>query len=529
MNKRTLQTVSRWRAQYNPLRGLTFQRAVSMLEEGERGAYADLQWTYRFVEKRDAVLRALVELRTSAIKKLDWDIKTVDCGKDTARQAIAEQQAAALRSAYEKIANLKEAVAFLALAQFRGYAHLEKIYAGDNPAGAVVELQPVPQWHWCRDTLYGPWLYNAEAASTNRGMPIEERHFIIREVERPINEIGFLCFLRKNLSQKDWDGFVETYGIPPLFAEMPASVPPNKEDEYQAMAEAVVGDMRGTLPNGAKIQTVDAGARGNNPFRDHLTYQNEDVVLAGTSGKLTMLSSPTGIGGGATDAHQDTFDSLAQAEAGEISELFQEQFDRIVLDRSGFAGQTALAYFEIAAEDKADIGQILDHAVKAAQAGLRIDPAQLSEKTGYQLTAAPAPAAPIQGSALQLPASAAGGRTLNRASALTPPSDAYRAASLQRLGGALAEDLRPARERLLSALDESDDTKRRAALTALRAELPALLKGADSATAAVFADILGTALVSGAAAGRDTLAAEKPTTRNAQGIFARAFRFLFSR
>lgn len=193
MNHRTLQTVSRWRAQYNPLRGLTFQRAVSLLEEGERGAYADLQWTYRFIEKRDAVLRALVELRTSAIKKLDWDIKTVDCGDDAAKQATAEKQAAALRLAYERIGNLKEAVAFLALAQFRGYAHLEKVYAGDNPAAGVVALQPVPQWHWCRDTLYGPWLYNAEAASTNRGTPIEERHFIIREVER-LN--GFLDALR---------------------------------------------------------------------------------------------------------------------------------------------------------------------------------------------------------------------------------------------------------------------------------------------------------------------------------------------
>lgn len=524
MNHRTLQTVSRWRSQYNPLRGLTFQRAVSLLEEGERGAYADLQWTYRFIEKRDAVLRALVELRTSAIKKLDWDIKTVDCGDDAAKQATAEKQAAALRLAYERIGNLKEAVAFLALAQFRGYAHLEKVYAGDNPAAGVVALQPVPQWHWCRDTLYGPWLYNAEAASTNRGTPIEERHFIIREVERPINEIGFLCFLRKNLSQKDWDGFVETYGIPPLFAEMPPSIPPNKEAEYQAMAEAVVGDMRGTLPSGAKIQTVDAGARGTNPFRDHLTYQNEDVVLAGTSGKLTMLSSPTGIGGGATDAHQDTFDSLAQAEAGDISELFQKQFDRLVLDASGFAGQIALAYFEIAAEDKTDIGQVLDHAVKASQAGYRIDPAELSEKTGYKLIAAPA-AQPIQGA----PLSALAPLSRNRASSITPPSEAYRAAALQRLGNALSQDLLPEREAFEAALAEPDEAKRRTMLLALRERLPQLLtekEAKSSATVQAITDILGTALVSGATAGREAAA---PTTKNHIGRFVRACRQLFTR
>lgn len=535
MNTRTLQSVSRWRAQFNPLRGLTFQRAVSLLEEGERGAYADLQWTYRFIEKRDATLRALVQLRTAAIKKLDWDIKLVE-SDDPTRTALAAKQAETLRAAYEKIDNLKEAVAFLALAEFRGYSHLEKVYAGDNPAGGVVHLDPVPQWHWCRDTLYAPWAYNESAASTIRGEPIDPRHFLIREVAAPIDEIALLCFLRKNLSQKDWDGFVETYGIPPVFATMPPNVPPDKEAEYQAMAEAVVGDMRGTLPNGADIKTVDAGQRGANPFKEHKSDQSEELVLAGTSGKLTMLSSPTGIGGGATDAHQDTFDSLAQAEAAEISELFQKQFDRAVLDAAGFSGQPALAYFQLAAEDKTDIGQILDHAVKASQAGYRIAAAELSEKTGYQLTEAPAPASPavpgsgfgVPGSGLQLPlsASTAGARTLNRASALTPPSDEYRAASLQRLGSGLAKDLQPARERLLAALDESDDAKRNAALTQLRADLPGLLKGSDGATASAFEEILGTALVAGAAAGRQAAA---PTTRNAESIFARAFRTIFSR
>ncbi|MCS6248684.1 MAG: hypothetical protein H2173_14515, partial [Opitutus sp.] len=51
---RQLKVAAKWRAQFNPLRSLTFQRAVSLLEEGERGAYAELQWTYRFIEKREA-------------------------------------------------------------------------------------------------------------------------------------------------------------------------------------------------------------------------------------------------------------------------------------------------------------------------------------------------------------------------------------------------------------------------------------------------------------------------------------------
>ena len=45
---KNLQASSNWRAQYNPLRGLTLQLLVALLESGERGDYARLQWLYRF-------------------------------------------------------------------------------------------------------------------------------------------------------------------------------------------------------------------------------------------------------------------------------------------------------------------------------------------------------------------------------------------------------------------------------------------------------------------------------------------------
>jgi len=35
---------NQWREYVNPLRGLTLERIVSLIEQGERGAFADLQW-----------------------------------------------------------------------------------------------------------------------------------------------------------------------------------------------------------------------------------------------------------------------------------------------------------------------------------------------------------------------------------------------------------------------------------------------------------------------------------------------------
>lgn len=64
---------------------------------------------------------------------------------------LANEQAECLRDAYDRIVNLREAVAFLATAAFRGYAHVEKNFDGQ---GRIVRLEQVEQWFWCRDGMF---------------------------------------------------------------------------------------------------------------------------------------------------------------------------------------------------------------------------------------------------------------------------------------------------------------------------------------------------------------------------------------
>jgi phage gp29-like protein len=381
-----LQLSTNWRAQFNPLRGLTIPQLVTMLEAAERGNYARLQWLYRFVEKRNSTLRAVLQRRQASLTRLDWDIRLRDAATTASAinpRTLAARQAAVLRDAYERIENLREAVTFLALAEFRGYAHVERHY---DSRGQTVRLEPVPQWFWARLGPDAPWQYNAEARP---GLPmpgdpvLDPARFIYRENDSPIDEIAVIAHVRQSLSQKDWDGFIETYGLPPLFLELPADIPAEREAEYQAQAEAIIGDARGTMPHGTQIHTVDSGARGQNPFAEHLAYQDELIVLAATGGKLTALTE-SGSGTLAGGAHQRAFDDITEAEAALITEVFQRQFDAPLLAKM-FPGQPQLAYFELAATRSLDPADIIAQALTLAKAGYEIDPAELSEKTGYRL------------------------------------------------------------------------------------------------------------------------------------------------
>jgi phage gp29-like protein len=386
---KNLQLSTNWRAQFNPLRGLTIAQLVTMLEAAERGNYARLQWLYRFVEKRNSTLRAVLQRRQASMTRLDWDIRLRDARPAGVAvtpmnpRTLAARQAAVLREAYECIGNLREAVTFLALAEFRGYAHLERHF---DRQGRTVRLEPVPQWFWARLGPDAPWQYNAEARP---GLPmpgdpvLDPERFIYRENDSPIDEIAVIAHVRQSLSQKDWDGFVETYGLPPLFLELPPDIPAEREAEYQAQAEAIIGDARGTVPHGTQIHTVDSGARGQNPFAEHLQYQDQLIVLAATGGKLTALTE-SGSGTLAGTAHQRAFDDITEAEAALISEIFQQQLDAPLLAKH-FPGQPQLAYFELAATRSLDPADVISQALTLARAGYEIDPTELSEKTGYRL------------------------------------------------------------------------------------------------------------------------------------------------
>ena len=396
-------------------------RVISELEAGQRGDYAMLQWLYHFIEKRDATLRGAKRRIRSSLLKLDWNIK-VQANLDETTAASAAVQQASLRAEYEKIANLRQALAHLASAEFRGYAMLEKHFDG----GSIMKLEPVPQWHFCRDGIYGEWRFqeNAMGGAAN-GTPIDPARFVIREVEDPINEIALICFCRKGLSSKDFDAFIARYGIPFVFwvlsDAMAAALAndPAKMTEWMQIMRGIGSDGEGIIPGGT-LETLEGGGGGKdqNPFLQHLGYQDEQIVMAATSGKLTMLNDAAGLGGSNSDTHADTFDEIALALAMEISETMQQQLDGPLLDRL-FPGERHFCYFELAAKDAEDVTAIVANAKTLSEAGMEMDVADVAERTGYKLTRKAAEVSSVQGSSLKPQASAS---SMNRELAPDAPN-----------------------------------------------------------------------------------------------------------
>lgn len=379
---------NRWRDSLNPARGLNIVRAVTLLESYSRGDFTDLMWTYAApstgIEVLDADYSALITRRLAAIRRMSWEVKLVE---DTAigfSQATADAQAAKLREVYEGIDNLTEAIEHLALATFRGFSLAEK---WRNREGAIYHFEIVDHWNLVRDGMRGGWKYNPDArpatfeAISGEALPLEQ--FLIREESRPIGPIALLKFIRGNLGEKDWDGFLEIYGIPGGVVIMPPDVQPEREGEFEQAAREVAEGGSGALPHGSEYKP-NSEPRGNNPFKERLDHLAEKLILAGTGGKLTMLAAPTGIGKGPSEEQADVFTEIASAEAVEISELFQQQLDIEILS-AAFPGQPVLAYFELCHQQETDSSAVVEDVSKLSAAGYSVDVAQVEEKTGYKI------------------------------------------------------------------------------------------------------------------------------------------------
>lgn len=507
--------INAWREDHNPLRGLTIARAIALLHEYQLGRMADLQWTWFFAEQTDPDMIALLALRVAGLVEMDYNLSP----EEDADAGLVDEQIEFLTEKLSKIDNLYEAIEHLAMAPFRGFAHVEKHYTG----GEITHLEPVDQWNLLRDGMRGAWRYNPTAISTDYlslgGEDLPMEHFLYRQCQRPINRFALLKFVRGGLSEKDWDAFNEIYNIPGGVVIGPPDVPEGDEPIYEDAARRVAEGGSGYLPHGSQYIPNEM-PHDPQTFKLRLEFLSEKLVLAGTGGKLTMLTA-AGSGTLAGGAHAQVFASIRSAEAMRISEIITRGMITPWLNQ-GFPGKEHAVYFGLAANEETDSGAAVEQVAKLSAAGFQCDPEQVTQKTGWKVT--------LKRQAL-LPAPdeepAKPGIT-NRASAVSERGTEVR--FMARVEQMLAEaDLavleplivrvRPIRAELvrISALDDSEFAAGMAALQPLlrrlQADLPDLerevLTGRPDLEHA-FTDIVGTAFLSGAVEAQEVRSARLP-------------------
>lgn len=451
-----------WMETFNPLRHLTLQQAQMIFDAARRGCDARLQWIYQNIEEVDPTLMICAERRASALVDLDWTTRTKPARRfKDYDEKLAEEQAAFLSYAYGQAedSNLFPAIEHLSTAFFRGHAHVAPVYSEDGMS--LKGFQLLNAWNLTRNIKDNTWHWNPNADETVETanldlLPREEVVHFVRS--RHIDYPAMAIHLRTTLGEKVWGQFLERYGIPPVIVTMPQDIDPNQVEKFAAAAQSIYEGSVGALPAGSQVHYASE-ARGVNPFKEFLDHQQQLMVLMATGGMLTSLTGATGIGQGASDAHEETWRTIVRRDAALIATALNRTVTDTLLDRA-FPNQPHLAQFDFETDPQPSAMEVFDLAGKAVTAGYKISQDELEERTGYTLSEnAPTPDA--LGGGVSSPF------LMNKAA---PTSAAFKK-EFAALATALQVDLSPAAEAVQTFL--ADPTAEKAAW--LMSVLPQLL------------------------------------------------------
>lgn len=368
------------RERRNDLPELTPARARELYEAYRRGEMADVQLMWDQLEERDETLFTVLHARLGALAEMPWTVN-IDADLSEDKQALAEQQKELANKLLAAVENLPEALAHLGMADFRGVAALEVTGNAQRMRWEVIE-----PWNLCRPVRRGPWYYNAEATSTPiRTEELDPAAVIIREAH-PIDLPAMFLICAKYLSVHAWDAFLEVFGIPNVFLEMPPATPEDKALEFDAIVQRLIGEGRGTVPSGAKFHTVETSKDNTQSFEARARWCNEAIIQLATGGLLTVTTQ-SGSGTLAGNAHSDSFGRLCAASARSISAAINRQFLRPSL-QAAYPHSPILVRFELAPEPVDDRLQVAQLIATLASAGYRAKDDDVAELMNMQFTAA---------------------------------------------------------------------------------------------------------------------------------------------
>lgn len=368
------------REQSNHLPWLTPQRAVELYEAYRAGNYAEVQLVWDQLEEYDDTLYTVLAKRQHTLAAMPWQVSidSAAVGDDPAKQHLAASQQDYLRRALLAVENLEEAVTHLGMADFRGVAALE--VTGNDARQRWEVIEP---WNLARPARRGPWMYNPEAAPAYSALEtLDPARCIIRE-ERPIDLPAMFLIVDKMHAVRGWDTFLDVFGSPSIFLELPPSTSEEHAREYDERVQRIVSDGRGTIPSGSKFQTVETTADNSASFEARARWCREAIITLATGGLLTV-DAQSGSGTLAGGAHADSFAELMAGTAAGIANAINRQWCRPRLMRA-FPRCRAYAYFDLAPEPVDDRKQQAEIITQLAAAGYRATDEQVAELTGLEV------------------------------------------------------------------------------------------------------------------------------------------------
>lgn len=472
----------------NPFRGLTPQLLSAQLDEFAAGHLRSASQTWDMMERRNPMLGSVARKRYKSVSRLDWQVLKSDDSPE------AELHAKVLEEFWDRVQvtdamdrNRKGGLSLLLAQAARCIGHrwsVHEIVWKPEPGRLGATFTLVPLWFFENTTgelRFLPGDYS------QAGLDLEPGGWLVHCGDG-LMEATSMLVSQIGLGLGDWLSYSEKFGMPGLLGKSGAQPGSAEWDQFcEALAE-FGQDWAAVMPQGSDVQLVEAGGAAGLPQKELVEYFERRVVTLWRGADLGTMSQ--GAGGVGASLQGDETDILIEDDVPNLVEPLRAQVERYVIEWYFGAGVEPKAYLTLPLPERDTTDQDLRIDETLTRLGVPLATADTAERYGRQMAkageatlAAPQPAAPSPGA----PAGP------------FPRFGLANESSVDEFAAAMAEDLKPVRERLIAIQRMDDPSAQRGALLSLRLELRDYLRRArgGSTAARAMERILGAAMVGG--------------------------------
>jgi phage gp29-like protein len=492
----------------SPIKGLTPARLISWLDAWNRGDLRQAVLGWQQILERDDQAGPCFHKRTRGVARLSWEILPIE------DSAAAKEHQARLEHFYNHLTafdglnemergGVRQLIKQMMTAEAMRYAMHEIIWRPGYEGGLTAQFKFLPLQFFENTTGRLRYLRSDHAvAGTDLNEFFGEGNWMCNTGAGLMFATSIAYLFKTPNGLKAWVNFAEKFGIPGIHATTSAQ---EGSAEWDKLVNAVTGygeDLALVTDEGTKINPLAVAGAGQSPHAALVDRMDRAISRIWLGGDLaTMSAGQQAVG---SEAQTGDLDLLREDDAQAITDALNEYVDRQVIRQLYGDGVAPLAYFQLVVPKKKTTDETARKIEVAAKHGVELSKAYVRQelnlpepKPSEDLITAPAP------SPVGAPPPFA------RASNEAPPA-ALRTAALRQLTAAQAATLKPLVDRIEAILALPDD-RIDAALEALKRDLPRLQREVlrDAQLALAFEQILGTALVQGAA----TAAESKTTSR----------------
>lgn len=376
-----------WKQQrFNPLSGITGASMAALLNQFDSGYVrgASLAWA-EMIERDDKLVVAVPKLLDNVAER-PWEILI---GKEVKEEQRAEAEAhqAVLQRFYSRMryehalelhekGGVKMVIRRTVEAVLYRYS-ISRILWQPSTEGITATVRHTPLALFENTT--GEMRWTGVAGGT--GVKLDDlENWLIAVADRCLMKALSICYMFKRLPMQDALNFCQRFGIPTVHGETNAKPGTEDWERFVAALRSFANDLTIATTLGDKFNVLpNAAANGEQVFGWIIDLMNRAMVTICTGSDLATMSRENGTGASLQD---EDADRMTARFCGFVSETFQEQFDRRVIENEFGAGVEPLAFFKIQGPQNDDTElemKVDDH---VTQHGVRLSRRDLAERYG---------------------------------------------------------------------------------------------------------------------------------------------------